>query len=127
MVFLVRQFILIFAPFVRDVAGLDVDAEKEIPSCELIATKCIGSGVTSEVYQGHWNRIGRVAWCRVGKCWEDGEPEELVGEGSLKKREGHCATGDSDDQRLTYHLNVSIRVDVQSPKNLPVNVEIPRV
>ena len=89
MVFLVRQFILIFAPFVRDVAGLDVDAEKEIPSCELIATKCIGSGVTSEVYQGHWNRIGRVAWCRVGKCWEDGEPEELVGEGSLKKREGH--------------------------------------
>ena len=92
MVFLVRQFILIFAPFVRDVAGLDVDAEKEIPSCELIATKCIGSGVTSEVYQGHWNRIGRVPWWRswVGKCWEDGdEPEELVGEGSLKKREGH--------------------------------------
>ncbi|CAL1136290.1 unnamed protein product [Cladocopium goreaui] len=40
--------------------SLDVDAEKEIPSCELIATKCIGSGVTSEVYQGHWNRIGRV-------------------------------------------------------------------
>jgi len=73
-------------------AGLDVDAEREIPSCELIATKCIGSGVTSEVYQGHWNRIGRVPWWRswVGKCWEDGdEPEELVGEGSLKKREGH--------------------------------------
>ncbi|CAL1148619.1 unnamed protein product, partial [Cladocopium goreaui] len=62
---------------------LDVDAEKEIPSCELIATKCIGSGVTSEVYQGHWNRIGRVAWCRVGKRWEDVEPEELVGEGYI--------------------------------------------
>ncbi|CAL1143227.1 unnamed protein product [Cladocopium goreaui] len=42
------------------ITSLDVDAEKEIPSCELIATKCIGSGVTSEVYQGHWNRIGRV-------------------------------------------------------------------
>lgn len=40
--------------------GLDVDAEKEIPSCELIATKCIGSGVTSEVYQGHWSRIGKA-------------------------------------------------------------------
>ena len=40
--------------------GLDVDAEKEIPSCELIATKCIGSGVTSEVYQGHWTRIGKA-------------------------------------------------------------------
>lgn len=40
--------------------SLDVDAEKEIPSCELIATKCIGSGVTSEVYQGQWSRIGKV-------------------------------------------------------------------
>jgi len=49
--------------------------------------------VTSEVYQGHWNRIGRVPWWRIfglGHGWEDGdEPEELVGEGSLKKREGH--------------------------------------
>ena len=37
-----------------------MDEEIEIPSCELIATKCIGSGVTSEVYQGHWTRIGQV-------------------------------------------------------------------
>ena len=43
-----------------------MDAEKEIPSCELIATKCIGSGVTSEVYQGHWTRIGKA---RAKKTW----------------------------------------------------------
>ncbi|CAK9059473.1 unnamed protein product [Durusdinium trenchii] len=40
--------------------SFNVDEEIEIPSCELIATKCIGSGVTSEVYQGHWTRIGQV-------------------------------------------------------------------
>lgn len=49
--------------------GLDVDAEKEIPSCELIATKCIGSGVTSEVYQGHWTRIGKARARNMWSKW----------------------------------------------------------
>jgi len=56
-----HYFVELFQPFSAPLPmSLDVDAEKEIPSCELIATKCIGSGVTSEVYQGHWTRIGKV-------------------------------------------------------------------
>ena len=58
--------------------GLDVDVEKEIPSCELIATKCIGSGVTSEVYQGQWSRIG--------KARPDPKGELEKGEGSWANR-----------------------------------------
>ena len=32
-------------------------AELEIPACELINERCIGTGVTSEVYKGYWTRI----------------------------------------------------------------------
>ncbi|CAE7598102.1 unnamed protein product [Symbiodinium sp. CCMP2592] len=32
-------------------------ADFEIPSCELMTEKCIGSGCTSEVYKGFWTRI----------------------------------------------------------------------